>query len=128
RGDLLFLRRHNALQRGIAHFVDAGLNRENSRKWTLDVLEPAGFEFALEFQVSFDSLNGHDKGRMGPVEKGCKQHTCLAKPLVVTLQSGQNQISVFVFDRRGERPRRSKRIELREMGISYMDAAVGALG
>src|SRR5690348_16888698 len=43
--NLLFLGRHDALQRGIADLVDTGLDRKHGRQRAFHVLKPAGFEF-----------------------------------------------------------------------------------
>src|SRR5271156_5342032 len=60
---------HNAFQGGVARLVDAGLNGEHGGQRQFDVLEPAGFEVALELHVIFDDFDGHDDGGVRAAEK-----------------------------------------------------------
>ena len=60
---------HDAFQRGVAHFVDAGLNRKHAGQQALHVLEPAGFEFALEPHFSVLHVDLHDDGGVWAIEK-----------------------------------------------------------
>src|SRR5580704_9254572 len=99
--DFLFLGGHDAFQRGVARFVDPGLNGERGGQRQFDVLEPAGFEFALELHVIFDDFNGHDDGGMRAAEKFGKQHASLAEALIVALQAGEYQIEILGLDRGG---------------------------
>ena len=125
--DFLFLCGHDPLQRGVAHFVDAGLNRKNGRKRTFHPLKPSGFEFAFELHLSVLHFDLHDDGGVRTVEQRSKQNASLAKTVVVALQPGEHEISFFFLNGGRKCFRGTQRIELREIVIGNMNRAVRAL-
>src|SRR5216683_1686202 len=117
-----------ALQGGVAHFVDAGLNREHGRERTLDVLKPARFEFPLQFHLSVSHFDLHDDGRVRQIEQRGQQHPRLPKAVIVALQSRQDQVRFFFLNGDRECLRGAQGIELREMVIRDVNPAVRTLG
>src|ERR1700722_2015731 len=90
------------------------------------MLEPTGFEFALQTQLSVLRFDGHDDRGVREIEKPREQHAGLTEAVIVTLQSGQYEIEFFFLDRRREIRRCAKRIELRKIIVSDMNTAVRA--
>src|SRR5229473_3810816 len=92
------------------------------------MLEPSGLQLSLQFHFSISNFDGHDDGGVRQIQQPGKQNAGLAEAMVVALQSGQNQISFFLSDRGGQGFRRTQRIELREIVVRDVNAAVRALG
>src|SRR5215469_15128 len=67
--DFLFLRGHNALERRVAHFVDAGLNRKHGRQRAFHPLKPTGFELPLELHLSVLHFDLHNDGGVRAVQQ-----------------------------------------------------------
>src|SRR6266478_2954159 len=96
--ELFFLRRHDALQRGIAHLVDSGLDRKDGRQRALDMLKPAGLEFPLQFHFSVSHFDLHDDGRVRQIQQPRAQHAGLPEAVVGALQSRQDQVRFFFLN------------------------------
>lgn len=65
---------------------------------------------------------------MGQVQQPCQKHACLPKPVVIALQTGQHQITLFLADGRCQHFRGSQRIELRKIVVGNMNGAIRAFG
>src|SRR5437867_1859120 len=88
--NLFLLRRHDALQRGVTHLVDAGLDRKDGRQRALDMLKPAGLEFPLQFHFAVSHFDLHDDGRVRQIQQPREQHAGLPEAVIVALQSRQD--------------------------------------
>src|SRR5216683_796300 len=126
--ELFFLGRHDALQRGVTHLVDAGLDRKDGRQRALDMLKPAGLEFPLQFHPSVSHFDLHDDGRVRQIEQRGQQHPRLPEAVIVALQSRQDQVRFFFLNGDRECLRGAQGIELREMVIRDVNPAVRTLG
>ena len=73
-------------------------------------------------------FNLHDERRVRQSEQLRQQHAGLPESVVVALQSGQHEVRLFLGDGRGERSRRTQRIEREEFVVGNVDAAIGAFG
>src|SRR6266487_1228565 len=88
--NLFLLRRHDALQRRVAHFVDAGLDRKDGRQRALHALKPSCFEFPLQFHFSVSHFDLHDDRRMWQIQQSREKHSRLPEAVIVALQSRQD--------------------------------------
>src|SRR5215469_13122642 len=86
--NFLFLRSHDALERRVAHFVDARLNGEHRRQRALHPLKPTGFELPLELHLSVLHVDLHDDRGVRAIELRSEKHAGLTKAMVITLQPG----------------------------------------
>jgi len=123
-----FLGGHDAFEGGVADFVDAGLNGKDGGERAFEVLEPAGFEFALELQCAAGDFDGHDDGGVGTIEERGEEDAGLAETVVVALEAGEDEVGVFFLDGGGEGFCGTKGIELREIIVGDVNATVGAFG
>jgi len=57
-----------------------------------------------------------------------QQHTGLSEAVVIALQTGQHQVGFFFLDRGRESLCRAQRIELREIVVHNVNAAICAFG
>src|SRR6266849_5044239 len=94
--DFFFLRGHDALQRGVAYFVNSRLNGEHSRQRAFDMLKPAGLEFALELHFSIGHFNGHDDGGMRPIQQ-CGERFLDRLLYALWSQGKRNHLAAVLF-------------------------------
>jgi len=127
-GDFFFLGGHDAFKGGVADFVDAGLYGEDGGERALEVLKPAGFEFALELHFIAGDFDGHDDGGVRAIQERSEEDAGLAEAVVVALETGENEIGIFFCDGGSQRFCGAERIELGEIVVQDVDGAVGALG
>jgi hypothetical protein len=70
----------------------------------------------------------HDDGGMRPAQQFGQNYTRLSEAVVVGLQSGEDQVKLFVFDRSRNRTRGVEGIEADEGVVFKMNGAVGSFG
>src|SRR5260370_7448267 len=114
-------------QRRIAQLVDAGLDRKHRGERNLHELKVTGFEFALYFDPSFGLFDLHDDGRMRPAQQLSENYASLSKAVVIRLQTSENEVERFVFDRCSECSRGIESIESHKTWIFQMNRTVRSL-
>ena len=126
--NLLLLRRHDALQRGVAQLIDAALNSEQCRQRHLHPLEPAPLQLALHAHVRLLYLHVHDdRGVRQPKALG-EDHAGLRGALIVGLKAGQHKVEFLLAHGVGERAGDDKGIcgDRREAIVLNVNGAIGA--
>ncbi len=104
------------------------MDGEHGGEREFNPLEPAGFEFALEFEAGRDDLDGHDDGGVRAAQEFGEENARLAEALVVALKAGEDQVEIFRLEGRGHGTGRGQRVELEEFRVGDVDAAIGAFG
>ncbi len=118
----------DAHQRGVAELVAAGLNGEDGRGGELDGLEPAFFEFALDFDAGFGFLDVEDERGVGQAEEFGDDDAGLAEAEIFRLQAGEDEVGIFLLDGGGEQAGDAERVAGAEIVAEDVDGAVGAFG
>jgi hypothetical protein len=93
-------------QRSVANLRNARLNRQKRGQLICEPLIPAAFELAFETQIAVSELcavNVNDNRRVRNSQKLGENHAGLPVTYVVRLQTGENQIGVFIANRVGNR-------------------------
>jgi len=107
------------------------LNREDGRSGQFDVLEPAVFELAEDFEAIGGLLDFEDQAGVGHPEKLGEDDAGLTEAEIVGLEAGENEIGLFVANGRREKAGYAEGVVAAECGFVRaldVDGAVGAFG